>query len=125
MRDDKEKADKLFSLVIVSSTGRCERCGSRSSLTCAHNLKRRYDRVRCDTRNAFCLCWPCHDYFETHDNEFQQWISETWAHIYMPALIKKANTTMGQKADWGERIEFLTDIAVGLKTLKQARLEEL
>jgi hypothetical protein len=43
----------------------------------------------------------------------------------MPELIRKSNQTMGQKVDWQERIEFLTDIAVGLKTLKQARLEEV
>lgn len=125
VRDDKTEADGLFRLVIVRETGYCERCGSKYNLTCAHNIKRRFDRVRCDTRNAFCLCFGCHDYFEAHTDEFKEWVSETWAHQYMPALIRKANGTMGLGVDWSERIEFLTDIAVGLKTLKQARLEEI
>jgi len=120
-----EKADDLFRLVIVRETGQCEHCGSKYQLTCAHNIKRRHDHVKCDTRNAFCLCWTCHRYFEDHDDEFEEWVSTTWAFRYMPQLIRKANKTMGQKIDWDERIEFLTDIAVGLKTLKQARLEEL
>lgn len=124
MDSEKQKADDLFRIAIVRSTGRCEACGSPNDLTCAHNIKRRHDRVRCDTRNAFCLCWPCHTHFEQHPDEFEQWVSESWAFRYMPDLIRKANTTMGQKVDWDERIEFLTDIVVGLKTLKQARLEE-
>jgi hypothetical protein len=125
MNKKKEKAMALFRLVIREGTGRCEACGSPNDLTCAHNIKCRHDHVRCDVRNAFCLCWTCHRYFEDHNDEFKEWVSESWAFRYMPELIRKSNQTMGQKVDWQERIEFLTDIAVGLKTLKQARLEEV
>lgn len=129
MRDDKAEADRLFSLVIRRETGRCEndvcRSNQRGVLTTAHIISRRFDHVRCDTRNAFCLCFLCHRHFEDNPDEFNDFVAESWAHVYMPRLIEKSNLTMGQKIDWGERIEFLTDIAVGLKTLKQARLEEI
>lgn len=129
MRNDKKEADRLFSLAIVQGTGRCENTSCRSNyravLDPAHIINRWHDNVRCDTRNAFCLCRLCHSWFEDHRKEFEAFIAESWAHRYMPELIKKSNQTMGQKIDWDERIEFLTDIVVGLKTLKQARLEEV
>jgi len=128
MRASKKKADELFSLAI-RTTLRCENSACRSNqrgvLTPAHIINRWHDNVRCDTRNAFCLCFECHRYFEDNPYKFNEFISESWAQKYLPILIKKSNKTMGQKIDWSERIEFLTDIVVGLKTLKQARLEEI
>lgn len=126
-KNRKDRADELFSLVIIKGTGKCEyeRCKTPGArLTPAHNINRWHDNVRCDTRNAFCLCIFCHTYFEEHEDEFQEWVATTWAFRYMPQLIKKSNRTMGQKIDWDERIEFLTDIVKGIKTLQQARLEE-
>jgi len=124
----KDRADKLFSLAIVEGTGYCENpfCKTRGAvLTPAHIINRWNNRVRCDVRNAFCLCIFCHSYFEDHPLEFNKFVEDSWAFIYMPALIAKANVTLCLKMDWSERVEFLTDIVCGLKTLKQARLEEL
>jgi hypothetical protein len=129
VKSEKKRADDLFSLAIVASTGKCEnspcRSNQRGVLTPAHILNRWHDRVRCDTRNAFCLCFDCHRWFEDHPLEFNEFVAESHLAIYLPTLIAKSNVTLCQKTDWGERIEFLTDIVVGLKTLKQARLEEV
>lgn len=128
MKATKEKADKLFSIAIVQGTGYCENplCKTPwARLTPAHIINRWHDNVRCDVRNAFCLCVLCHGHFEDNPDEFREFIADSWAFRYMEILTRKANVTMRQKIDWEERIEFLTDIVVGLKTLKQARLEEI
>lgn len=129
MKSEKKRADELFSVAIIGGTMRCENSPCRSSqrgvLTPAHIVNRWHDRVRCDTRNAFCLCFDCHRYFEDNPFEFNRFVSESWAQPFMATLIAKSNVTLCQKTDWSERIEFLTDVAVGLKTLKQARAEEI
>lgn len=129
MKSKKKKADQLFSLAITQGTLRCENSPCKSSqrglLTPAHIINRWHDRVRCDVRNAFCLCFDCHRYFEDNPAEFNEFVKQSWAYKYLPALIEKSNVTLAQKTDWDEQIEFLTEIVCGLKTLKQARIEEI
>ncbi len=62
----RNKADKLFSLLIRSRDGRCVRCSRTDGLQCAHIVGRRYFAVRWDEANAVALCMGCHKTF-THD----------------------------------------------------------
>lgn len=54
-----KKCDKLFSQYI-RSIGRCEMCGKRTTLACAHIFSRKNMSVRWDPDNALCLCYRCH-----------------------------------------------------------------
>lgn len=81
--------------------------------------------MRCDVRNAFCLCRICHTYFEAHQEEFEAWVETTWAAPFMEELNVKANKTMGQKVDWDERCKFLRRIIKGEISLAEARQLEI
>lgn len=53
--------DTVFSnLVRERAAYQCECCGSRENLQCAHVFGRIRYTVRCDDRNAYCLCASCH-----------------------------------------------------------------
>jgi hypothetical protein len=56
----KNKADKLFSL-LIRKRGTCEMCGQdKKDLQCAHVITRSTIHLRYDTRNSLCLCSGCH-----------------------------------------------------------------
>lgn len=123
------KADKLFSLAIRSQ-GYCEASGygdrmCSNQLQPAHINSRRYNATRCDTRNAFCLCFSHHRYFHDFPREFSKFITDTWAQQYYDYIYQRARSSAeGRKVDWNERIEFLTKIVNGQMTIQQARERE-
>lgn len=55
----KNKLDKLVSQ-IVRSRGRCEKCGKRENLQCAHIFGRTYLNTRWLLENLLCICPDCH-----------------------------------------------------------------
>ena len=71
----KGKATRLHSLV-VRSRGACENCGEGdyAKLQCAHVVGRRFNAVRTDEANAFCLCWKCHRHFTAWPLEFAAFV---------------------------------------------------
>jgi hypothetical protein len=123
-RGDKAKADKLFSEVI-RMPGYCEAEGKRwgtcsfKQLQCAHIISRRFNSVRTDTRNAFCLCAGHHRRFTDHPREFSHFITDTWAADFYDAVYAKSQMVI--KVNWSERIEFLKQVKQGELTLQEAR----
>lgn len=118
-KGEKGKSDKIFGQVIRAQ-GKCEHCNSTQTLQTAHIISRKYSKVRCDTRNAFCLCAKCHFHFTANPLEFAEWTQETWAQQYVPDVRRKAYDTLA-KIDWEERIAFLKPILDGQLTLDEAR----
>lgn len=93
----KNKADRLFSL-HVRSTGRCENCGQRENLQCAHWISRRYAWTRTYEQNAFCLCARCHRWFTDHPTEFGRWaVDRRGETVYREVLERSQRRT---KFDW-------------------------
>jgi hypothetical protein len=119
-KGDKAKADKIFSLAI-RSIGYCEACKRRENLQCAHIMSRRYSKVRCDTRNAFCLCAGCHIYYTQNPYEFARFIDTTWARKYVDDVRAIGHSVTAPKTDWLERVEFLKPIVEGHLSLIEAR----
>lgn len=70
------KATMLHSQV-VRARGRCERCGSPSSLQAAHIVPRRYAATRTDESNAWCLCAGCHMRLTEHPWEHMEFVAAT------------------------------------------------
>lgn len=121
-KGDKGKADRIFGQ-IIRSQGKCEHCGSTQTLQTAHIMSRKYNLIRCDTRNAFCLCAKCHFHFTANPILFAEWTATTWAQQYIEAVRKKAYDRIA-KPDWTERIEFLQQITENKITIQQAREQE-
>lgn len=57
-----KELDKLASQV-VRSKGKCEICGKREGIQCAHIFSRRNLNTRWDLDNLMCLCYRCHIHF--------------------------------------------------------------
>ena len=56
-----KELDVLFSKIVrESSSGKCDKCGSRLKVQCAHVFSRHNMSVRWDFDNALPLCWRCH-----------------------------------------------------------------
>lgn len=55
----KAKLDKICS-EIVRKRGRCQICGKKKNLQCAHIFGRRFLNTRWDLDNLLCLCPNCH-----------------------------------------------------------------
>lgn len=70
----RNKLDKLCS-EIVRARGRCEKCGKRDNLQCAHIFGRTYNNTRWDLDNLLCLCADCHINF-AHKQPilFAEWV---------------------------------------------------
>lgn len=115
----KGKADKLFSQ-IIRSQGRCECCGSTQNLQTAHIISRRFSKVRCDLRNAFCLCAKCHMRFTANPIEFAEYVASTWAQEHVPLMRERAYDVKG-KVDWETTCEYLQNILDAKITLIEAR----
>lgn len=86
----KSKCDTIFAL-IIRLPGKCERCGSKSGLQCAHVISRKNLVLRWDIRNGLCLCLRCHLYW-AHKNplEFADWYRQKYPVRY-EYLMKRKN----------------------------------
>jgi 5-methylcytosine-specific restriction endonuclease McrA len=72
------RADTLFSLYLRKKRGyKCEYCGrffpEGRGLTVSHFHGRRKETVRFDEENCDILCVRCHQYFESHKTEYDEW----------------------------------------------------
>lgn len=98
-RSVKRSCDKLFS-ELIRSRGRCERCGSKNYLQCAHIYSRKFGSVRFDEENALCLCAKCHRWGHDNPLEFARFVEKK--RVY-DRLVKKKNKIVKRKlADWLE-----------------------
>lgn len=85
----KTTLDRWFSL-LVRHIGRCRRCGTTTSLQCAHIISRRYLGVRYDSSNAICLCAKDHMYFTHRPLEFEEYIVGEFGEAALSELKRKA-----------------------------------
>lgn len=76
----RRKSDILFSQRIRKERGyRCEKCGRQfepndKGFGVSHFWPRAHESVRFDSLNVDTICnIPCHQYFETHRTEYEQW----------------------------------------------------
>lgn len=104
----KNKADKLFSL-IVRARGVCERCGRRPpevTLQCAHILSRKYIATRWDEKNALSLCVGDHHWGHQNPVEWMLWLEEMFGLDYIKDLRAKALQYAGRvsRVDYEELV---------------------
>lgn len=89
LQKKKEKADRLFSL-LIRKVGVCQlagrdkvRCGG--GLQCAHIVGRACFRIRWDTANALSLCAGHHVYYTHHPEDWREIVGELfpeeWAYV--------------------------------------------
>lgn len=75
----RDKADKLWSLMIRERDGSCRRCGRTTPevvLQAAHVISRRYKAIRWDERNGIALCMGCHHWGHMQPVEFDWWVQD-------------------------------------------------
>lgn len=101
------KATKLHS-ELVRMRGKCEACGRRVGLQCAHIVSRRYALTRTDLDNAFCLCARCHRHFTDWPMEFAEFVHTKIGLDAYLALKLRANSL--QRVDWDAELARLKDI---------------
>lgn len=124
-KNDKGKADKLFSQ-IIRSQGACEAKGKNgvncsAQLQTAHIITRKRSATRTDLRNAFCLCFAHHRFYTDYPREFSRFITETWAQDHYDYLYAKS--IRPTKVDWAERVAFLEKVQ-GLPIAEARKLED-
>ena len=75
----KAECDRLFSLKI-RERGECEsgRPNHAGGHQCAHGFSRRYQTVRWNETNAWCLCAGCHTFYTHHPIEWDDWLVDRW-----------------------------------------------
>lgn len=75
----RDKADRLWSLLIRQRDGVCQRCGRGREeivLQAAHVISRRYKAIRWDERNGIALCMGCHHWGHKQPVEFDWWVQD-------------------------------------------------
>ena len=98
-QDYMHQCDLVFSK-IIRARGVCEAGpeGCKGNLQCAHGFSRSYRAIRCDERNAFCLCAHHHVFFTHRPLEWDQWLHKTWGEVRYYSLRSRA---LGNKpTDW-------------------------
>lgn len=70
----RNKCDRLFSLLVRARDKVCCKCGTSQHLQCAHIFSRGYMNTRWDFRNAIALCSGCHKWFTHHPIEWEDFI---------------------------------------------------
>lgn len=88
-----DPADTAFSEWIRRRDGKCVKCGRYGTgpkgifgLQASHFIKRRYESTRFDPLNVDALCATCHNYFETHQTEHEEWQVDTKGQKIVNAL---------------------------------------
>lgn len=95
----RDKADKLWSLMIRQRDGRCRRCGRGQGevvLQAAHVISRRYKAIRWDERNGITLCRGCHHWNHHQPVEFDWWVQELIGKDVYEALREEALSYTGE-----------------------------
>ena len=100
----RKQSDILFSRQI-RLVGHCEKCGSVENLNCSHIISRTVMHLRCDPRNAICLCYRCHIYWwHIEPLEAARWFESKWPGRYDELLKERQNV---RKVDWKQVYEEL------------------
>jgi len=86
-----KKLDKLFS-EYTRLVERCDKCGSKENLQCAHVISRRHYHTRWEPENGLCLCLKCHFYWvHKEPHEFVRWFDSKFGSDLYDRLKKKSN----------------------------------
>lgn len=67
-----EKADQVFSGLILKRDPMCVRCRMKPSTDCSHFYKRDCSGTRYDPRNGDGVDRECHWYWEEHREEYEK-----------------------------------------------------
>lgn len=118
----KNKADKLFSLIIRSKMA-CERCGAPCPcpeapkkhtlgcpLTTSHIVGRTTSHTRTMEANAQALCFKCHAYFTDDPVAFTRWLESTIGLKEYDRLRVISNAGIGIKFDWDAEVDRLDEV---------------
>lgn len=90
--------DRLWQqVVLLAARGMCVHCGTRHHLSGHHLIKRSNKRFRHEPMNGVCLCFLCHNWAETHQDEFTAWLKKI-----MPTRWKWR--TQDIKYEWNDRV---------------------
>lgn len=108
----RNKADRLWSLMIRQRDGRCRRCDKEPPeivLQAAHVISRRYKAIRWDEQNGLALCVGCHHWGHKQPVEFDWWVQGVIGREVYESLRKRALEYAGRVArvDLKEIIEEL------------------
>lgn len=98
----KKGADRYFSQ-FIRSRGSCQRCGQRfdpSELQCAHIIRRRYSRTRCEQDNAWALDAKCHLRVDTDPAAFMELVDSTIGRERYEELYALAHDTTAPLPHW-------------------------
>ena len=98
-QDYMAQCDRVFSK-IIRARGTCEAAdGScKGNLQCAHGFSRSYRAIRCDERNAFCLCAHHHVFFTHRPLEWDQWLRRAWGNLGYDVMRDLA--LANERTDW-------------------------
>ena len=110
-KGDKGKATKLHSRIVRHRAKRCERCGSKDNLQCAHIISRTFSATRCELENALCLCASCHKWTELFPVSFARLVDKHIGADVYAGLEKKAIDGRGRKHDWTSTFRALVVVA--------------
>lgn len=64
--------------MIIRIIGKCERCGKRDRLQCAHIISRTYMATRYDKENALSLCSGCHLWWHKEPILSARWLDKKY-----------------------------------------------
>ncbi len=99
------RSDTLFSLYLRKKRGYiCEYCGryfpNGHGLEVSHFHKRRKETVRFDEENCDILCKRDHQYFESHNTEYEVWKLERLGEQRFNLLMLRANKSGKRDDKW-------------------------
>jgi hypothetical protein len=119
-REDRDKADRLFSL-IIRHRDVCERCRHTDiPLDTAHIIGRSHNTVRTDLINAWCLCRSCHQLVDSDRVAKDRLVLLTIGQAAFDRLYTKAQQRLPTTPTlfWRNEIERLTAVCaiVGITT---------
>ena len=114
--------DIVFSqLVRERASHRCENCGSYENPQCAHVFGRIRYTVRCDDRNAYCLCASCHYFFTNDPVGWGDFVIDKMGRKEYDALRLISNQPM--KFGRTEKADMVAHLRAELKKMRQTRSE--
>lgn len=104
----RNKADRLFSLIVRTRDGCCQECGATEHLQCAHGLSRRYRNTRWDESQCWALCRACHMRFTNDPIRWELWMRNRLGNEGYETLQREA-LEIAPKPDWPALIARLSE----------------
>ena len=111
-----DKADSLWSDLVIARDGKCRSCGAKNNLSAHHIRVRQHKATKYDIDNGLCLDWKCHSLQKYRPQAFHDLVIDIIGQTAYDELRERSEVNIQDKYGMCYGIRFLRFIIERLKS---------